>query len=134
MNTEEIEALLARQRAYYKSGATLPVKFRIACLCRLYDAILAREEEIAEALKADLGKSAYESYMCEIGMTLSEITYFKKNVKKLAKRKRVRTPLAQFPAKSYRQPVPFGNVLVMSPWNYPFFVCDGSRSGCRCGR
>ena len=122
MNREEIEALLARQRAYYKSGATLPVKQRIACLRRLYDAILAHEEEITEALRADLGKSAYESYMCEIGMTLSEITYFKRNVKRLAKRKRVRTPLAQFPAKSYRQPVPYGNVLVMSPWNYPFLL------------
>ncbi len=122
MTQQEISALLARQRVYYKSGATLPVKFRVEQLKKLRDCILAHEADILAALKADLGKSRLESYMCEIGMTLSELSHMIRHAKRYAKRQAVRTPLAQFPARSYRQPTPYGNVLIMSPWNYPFLL------------
>lgn len=118
----QYEELLNKQRAYFESGVTLNVEFRIKMLQRLKTCILKYESEIKEAMRQDLGKSEFESYMCEVGMVLSEIDYMLKHVRKYAKRKTVRTPLAQFPAKSFIQPTPYGNVLIMSPWNYPFLL------------
>ncbi len=122
MTQQEVVQLLETQRAFFDSGATLPVSFRIKMLKVLYASIKSHEQEIAHALSADLGKSAFEGFMCEIGMALSEITYMIKHTRRFAKEKRVRTPLAQFAAKSYQKPSPFGNVLIMSPWNYPFLL------------
>lgn len=122
MSENEIRDLVQKQRVYYRSGATLPIKLRIERLRLLYSAVEKYRDEISEALHGDLGKSRFESFMCEIGMTLSEIGYMIKHVKKFAKRQRVRTPLAQFPSRSYRQPMPYGNTLIMSPWNYPFLL------------
>ncbi len=122
MTANEIQILLEKQREFYKSGATIPVKFRVEQLKRLYSAIKKSENEIADALKQDLGKSQYESFMCEIGMVLTEISYMIKNTPRFAKKRRVPTPLAQFHSQSYVQTVPYGNVLIMSPWNYPFLL------------
>ena len=122
MTGEEIKTLLERQRNYYKSGATIPVKFRLAQLKRLYDTVRKYQSEINAALTSDLGKSAYEGFMCETGLVLSELAYMKKHVKKFAARKRVKTPLPQFRSHSFKQPTPHGNVLIMSPWNYPFLL------------
>ena len=122
MTGQEIEYLIEKQRTYYRSGATLPIRFRKEQLKRLYATVEKYQTEICQALKADLGKSQYEGFMCEQGLVLSEISYMLKHINKLAKRKRVRTPLSQFPSHSYKQPVPYGNVLIMSPWNYPFLL------------
>ena len=122
MNDYEIRALLERQRAYYATGATLPVSFRTAQLKKLYESIKTHESEIAEALKADLGKSGYESFMSEVGMVLSEISHLMRHTKRYAKRRRVPTPLAQFHSASFVQPTPYGCTLIMSPWNYPFLL------------
>ena len=122
MNPGEIQQVLASQRAYFQMGATLPVAFRIAMLKRLYAAVQSRRDEILAALTADLGKSDYEGFMCEVGLSLTEISYMIRHVKKFAAEKTVRTPLAQFASRSYQKPVPYGTVLVMSPWNYPFLL------------
>ncbi len=113
---------LALQKDYFATGLTLSVKGRKRLLRKLYGAIKAHEAEINEAIGSDLGKSASESYMCEVGMTLAEITHMQKHMKKYAKAKCVRTPLAQFRSKSYTLPSPYGCVLIMSPWNYPFLL------------
>ncbi len=123
--TERMDRLVDEQKKFFQSGATVPVAYRVAALKKLRAHIVEKEEEILAALKADLGKSAFESYMCEIGMVLAEISFLTKNVKKLAKKRKVRTPFAQFPAKSYTLAQPYGNVLVMSPWNYPFLLTVG---------
>ena len=73
MNETEIRQIINTQRNYFSSGSTLPVSFRIEALKRLKACILKHEDEINEALKKDLGKSSFESYMCETGMVLSEI-------------------------------------------------------------
>ncbi len=125
MTANEIEALLAKQRDFYKSGKTLSIPFRIAMLKKLRTAILTHEKQIADALYADLGKSEYESFMCECGIALSELSYMIKHTRRFAKEKRVRTPLAQFPSRSYQKPSPYGSVLIMSPWNYPFLLTLG---------
>ena len=122
MTDQEIQELLEKQRAFYRTGKTIPVKFRIEQLKKLYAAVQKYQTEINDALKADLGKSHYEGFMCESGLVLTEFSYLIKHMKRFAKRERVKTPLAQFRSRSYRQPVPYGNVLIMSPWNYPFLL------------
>ena len=122
MQEQEIKSIIDRQRACFASGATLDVEVRIAALKKLKLCILKYEKEINEALKKDLGKSSMESYMCEIGMVLNEISYMIRHVRSYAKEKVVHTPLAQFPSRSYQKPSPYGVVLVMSPWNYPFLL------------
>ena len=122
MTDVQIKNLLAKQRAYYKTGVTVPVEFRIAQLKKLYTTVKKYEFQVGDALKADLGKSHYEGFMCESGMVLSEISYMIRHVRKFAKRQTVWTPLAQFASHSFRQPVPYGNTLIMSPWNYPFLL------------
>ena len=95
---------------------------RVQALQRLRTAILDSEAEINAALKADLGKSGFESYMCEVGLTCSEISYMIRHTRRFAAERRVPTPLAQFHARSYVKPSPYGVVLIMSPWNYPFML------------
>ena len=121
MNGNMLE-ILENQRKFFLSGATLDVDARIAALKALGRVILSREGEICAALKADLGKGEFESYMCEVGMTLSEIRHMIKHVRRYARDRRVRTPAAQAVARSYVKSSPYGCVLVMSPWNYPFML------------
>ena len=122
MTEQEIKDLVTRQRSYFQSGATLPVSARLAALRRLYNAISSHEKEIRRALQKDLGKSGFESYMCETGMVLEEISYMLKHTPKFAREQRVHTPLAQFCSRSYKKPSPYGVTLIMSPWNYPFML------------
>ena len=117
-----MEKILEKQRVFFKSGKTLDIKFRISYLKKLKDVIKKRENDIKNVLHKDLGKSSFESYMCEIGLTLSEINYFIKNLKKLSKEKKVKTPLTNFYSKSLIKFVPRGNTLIISPWNYPFLL------------
>lgn len=122
MQKLEIQALLQAQKDFFNSGATLSLDFRKKSLEKLYHCIRRRETEILDALSKDLGKSAFEGYMCEVGMALDEIRYCAKHLKNWAKPRKVRTPLAQFCSKSYRLPTPRGNTLIISPWNYPFLL------------
>lgn len=122
MNKEEILAIIDKQKAYFNEGNTLNVKKRIEALKTLKTKIKKYENEILEALNKDLGKSKTEAYMCEVGLVYSEISYHLKHIKKFTKKRKVHTPLAQFKAKSYEIASPYGNVLVMSPWNYPFLL------------
>lgn len=117
-----IDEILQKQREFYQSGITIPVKFRIEMLKRLYKAVKDYSDEINDALKSDLGKSHFEGFMCESGLALTEISYMIKHTKKFASESRVKTPLAQFASRSYVKPSPYGNVLIMSPWNYPFLL------------
>lgn len=122
MTEQEIKTIVTRQRKYFQTGSTLPVNTRLNALRRLYTAISGSEKEIHEALKKDLGKSGFESYMCETGLVLEEISYMLKHTARFAREKRVRTPLAQFHSRSFQKPSPYGVTLIMSPWNYPFML------------
>lgn len=119
----DIEKTVKMQRKYYETQKTKSWKYRMAALNRLERAILKWETEINKALKKDLNKSAFEAYMTEVGMTLAELRYVKKHLRQWMMDKKVRTPLAQFPGKSYVKSEPYGVVLIMSPWNYPFMLC-----------
>ena len=122
MEQKEIQKIIDRQRLFFETGATLDVSFRIKALRKLQAAVRENEERIAHALYADLGKSAAESYMCETGMVLSEISYMISHVRLFSREQVVPTPLAQFHSRSFRKPSPRGTVLIMSPWNYPFML------------
>lgn len=122
MTEQEIRQILEKQHRIFREGATLPVSFRLSQLQKLKDGIRRYEEKLDRALEADLGKSRMESYMCEIGLTLSELTWMQKHLRSLVREKRVSTPLAQFAARSFRSPSPYGTVLIMSPWNYPVLL------------
>ena len=117
-----IHEIVEKQRRFFRTGATLPVSFRIEMLRRLRDAVDRYEKEIARALAADLGKSGYESFMCEIGLVRSEISYMIRHTRRLAKERTVHTPLAQFASRSFQKASPYGSVLIMSPWNYPVLL------------
>ncbi len=95
---------------------------RMEALSRLEMALQKQEQILCKALHTDLGKSKTESVMCEIGLVQGEIRWMKQHLGRLCRTKHVRTPLAQFAAKSYRSPSPYGNVLIMSPWNYPVLL------------
>ena len=122
MTESEIRKLLERQRTFFSTGKTLPVSFRLRQLEKLKRSIQKNEPLLRHALKKDLGKSNMESYMCEIGLTLSELSWMQRHVRSLAKNRTVPTPLSQFAAHSYRSPIPYGTVLIMSPWNYPLLL------------
>lgn len=122
MTAEEIKQILEKQRTFFYTGATLSVDYRLHTLRRLKACILRHEAEINHALKEDLGKSPFESYMCETGLVLSELTYMIRHVRRFSKEKTVRTPLAQFHSRSFKKPSPYGVTLIMSPWNYPFML------------
>ena len=125
MTEQEIRQILEKQHRLFQEGATLPVSFRLSQLQKLKDGIRRYEEKLDQALEEDLGKSRMESYMCERGLTLSELTWMQKHLRSLVREKRVATPLAQFAARSFRSPSPYGTVLIMSPWNYPVLLTLG---------
>ncbi len=129
MERTEIHDMIEAQNAYFSTlqsqDRSTSLAFRRHALTALRNAILGNEERIKEALRTDLGKSFCESYMCEVGMVLEEISFMLRHLRRYTKERRVRTPLSQFYSRSYVKPVPFGTVLIMSPWNYPFLLTLG---------
>ncbi len=122
MQKETIHNIVEKQKAYFLSGATLNVKERIYNLKKLHETVVKNEDKLRKALKKDLGKSAFESDMCEVRLTESEISYMISHTKRFSKDKTVYTPLTQFHSHSYVHHAPYGNVLIMSPWNYPVLL------------
>ena len=117
-----VENIVKNQKKFLEELKRKDVQYRIEKLKALKNVIKENENEIAKALYKDLNKDKVESYMVEVGMVLSELSYVIKHTKKWAKTKRVATPLSQFLASSFIVPEPYGVVLVMSPWNYPFLL------------
>lgn len=114
--------ILEKQRAFFKAGYSLDVKGRKAALKILANTIRELQDEILEALRKDLGKSDMESYMCEVGLALSEIGDTARHIRKWARPRCAATPIVHFPSRSRVIPEPYGNVLIMAPWNYPFLL------------
>ena len=117
-----IEKIVKEQRKYFNEFNTRDVNTRIDTLKTIQKWILNNEDKIYEALEKDLNKCDSESYMCEIGMALSDIRYQIKHLKKWCKRKIVLTSISQFPSIAYKYYEPYGVTLVMSTWNYPFLL------------
>ncbi|MDU3866457.1 MAG: aldehyde dehydrogenase [Clostridium perfringens] len=119
---ETLREKINKQREYFSTGETKDINFRIEKLKKLRDVLKSEEEKVFEALKKDLMKSSFESYVTEVAMVYDEINMHIKNIKKWSKKRRVKTPLVQFPAKSFIQLEPYGVVLIIGPLNYPFML------------
>jgi aldehyde dehydrogenase (NAD+) len=120
MEKEEIRLALEKQRKFFNSGKTFDVGFRIEVLKKLRSLIIQYEPEIRDALWKDFHKPAFEVIATESGFVLKELSFAIRNLKKWSRSKTVWTPLVHFLSYSYIKPQPYGQVLVLSPWNYPF--------------
>ena len=118
----QMDEIYSQQKQYFLLGETIDVTFRKNALRSLYASIEKYENEIQDGLYLDLGKSREESYMSEIGIVKMEISHMLKHIDTYARKHYVSTPVSQLPATSYTQAIPYGNVLIMSPWNYPFLL------------
>ncbi|AFZ13319.1 Aldehyde Dehydrogenase [Crinalium epipsammum PCC 9333] len=120
LTQQSYNTILTEQRHFFASGKTKDVAFRIEQLKLLKKVITEQEINIQNALKDDLNKSEFESYLSEIGLCLEEINYAIKHIKSWAKPQKVNTPLTQFLASSQIYSEPLGIVLIIGAWNYPF--------------
>lgn len=120
VDKEYVLQILKEQREYFQKQETKDINFRIKQLKKLKKAIKDNEKLIIKALYKDLHKSEFEAYATEIGYLYDSIGYFIKNLKKWARVKTVKTPMVHLGAKSYIYPEPYGIVLIVGPFNYPF--------------
>ena len=119
----KLETLAQDLRSDINNRGHLSAELRKKRLEALKKSIQKHEVMITKALKDDLGKSSFESYTTEVGFILEEISFVLKNIESWVKTIKVKTPLTLFPGKSSIHPEPYGVVLVISPWNYPFQLC-----------
>ena len=117
--TERIISIADAQKAYFKTGKTLDVKFRMNMLDKFANALDKWEGRLCDALWEDLHKSYEEAFLTEISIIKAEIGLHRKHVAEWARRRRARTPLKLFPSRSHIVKEPLGNSLIISPWNYP---------------
>ncbi len=118
-----IDEIVYNQRTYFNTKETLSIAFRKRQLELLYAQIKTYEKDIIVALNNDLNKSEFEAYATEIGMIYTELKYMIRKVTSFAKPKLKRSPMMHFPSTSYAYSDPYGCVLIISPWNYPFNLC-----------
>ena len=118
-STERIIAVHDAQKAFFKSGATLDIKFRKEMLIKLLDAMNRWEKELTDALWTDLHKSYEEAYLTEISIVKGEIKTHLRKVAGWARRRKAHSPIKLFPSRSYIVKEPLGSSLIISPWNYP---------------
>ncbi|WKA53698.1 aldehyde dehydrogenase [Planococcus shixiaomingii] len=116
----DVEQMIEEQHDYFYTGATKSADFRIKQLDRLREVISAHQEGVMDALKQDLGKGEFEAYATEIGFVLDSITSMTKNIKEWMEPEKVKTPIHLQPAKSFIVREPYGSVLIIGPFNYPF--------------
>lgn len=119
----DFTALVEKQRTFFRSGATRTAAFRLEMLRKLQTALRDQEVSINHALREDMNKCPSEVFMTETGLVLDELRFHINHVKKWMRPKRVPTPLAHFPSRSFVSPEPHGVALIMSPWNYPVLLC-----------
>ena len=119
----DYSAIHAKQRAYFQTGATRSREARMETLKKLKAALKENTGALQEALKKDLNKHSMEALMCETGVVSAELRYTLRHLKGWMREKRVSTPLYDFPAHGLISPEPLGQVLIISPWNYPVQLC-----------
>jgi len=122
MEKEELKLIIEEQKKFFATGITFDVSYRIEMLKKLRSLIILYEPEIAAALNADFSKPEFEAMATESRFVIKEINYLLRHIEDWAGRRSVSTPIVHFIAKSYIQPQPYGQVLILSPWNFPFHL------------
>lgn len=112
--------LIQSQRDFFLQGNTKSVSFRMETLEKLRNLIIKNEQQLMDALKQDLNKTEFDSFISEIGIVLEEIRFTMKNLKNWSKPIRVKSNLTGIGSKGYIYPEPYGVALIIAPWNYPF--------------
>jgi len=120
MEREEIRLIIENQRKFFATGKTFDVSYRLEVLKKLRSLIILQEQEIVDALWKDFHKPEFEVIATESRFVLSEINHIIRRLKGWSRSHRVRTPVVHFLSHSYVVPQPYGQVLVLSPWNFPF--------------
>jgi aldehyde dehydrogenase (NAD+) len=120
MEREEIASIIGRQRMFFATGKTLDIRYRLEILKKMRSVIIEHEEEIVDAIWQDFHKPRFEVIATETRFVIKELNYAIRNLKSWARSKRVRTPIVHFWSHSYVIAQPYGQVLVLSPWNFPF--------------
>ncbi|HEY9661001.1 MAG TPA: aldehyde dehydrogenase family protein, partial [Allocoleopsis sp.] len=118
---DRLPSVLSQQRSFFSTGQTQEIEFRLSQLRRLQQMIRERQDDILQALQADLHKPAYEAVMTEL-VVLQEIEHTLKHLRRWAKPKSVPATLIQMPARGKIYPEPLGVVLIIGAWNYPFYL------------
>ena len=116
----DIAKIVNQQKRFFNSNATKDLNLRIGNLKKLKLILKENEEKLYASIYTDFKKSKFETYLTELSIIYRELNDAIRNLKKWSKQKRVRTNLANLPAKSYIIPEPLGTVLVISAWNYPY--------------
>jgi len=116
---EDIVELIERQRAFFQTGITKTLSFRLTALRRLYEAVARREREIADALRGDLNKSEFEAYASETGVVLREIRFILRRLRRWTRPERAPAPMTHLGSRSRIYREPYGVALIISPWNFP---------------
>ena len=131
---ETVRALVEKQRAFFRTGATLDVNFRIEQLKKLRQAVLDHRDELEAALYEDLNKSPIEAYLCDLGPIIVEINEILKGLRKWARPERHFSGLMCFPSMTTRvYKMPYGVSLVISPFNFPILLTLGVLAASICG-
>lgn len=120
VSSGSVQDIIKKQRAFFKSGRTRDVEFRIAALNKLLKILTVHEKDIIEALHRDLRKPQLEAFSTEIAYVLEDIRYVIKKIRKWSRPQKLGSPIVLMPAKSRIYSEPFGNTLIIAPWNYPF--------------
>ena len=119
---KNIPKILEEHRSFFSSQKTKDISFRLSLLKALKEEIISKEDKIYKALNEDFKKSKFESFISEFGLVISELNLAIKNLKTWSTPKRVKSSILTFPSKDYIYKEPYGTILIIAPWNYPFLL------------
>ncbi|MFD0988839.1 aldehyde dehydrogenase [Mariniflexile jejuense] len=114
--------IISEQKTFFNSQKTKTITFRLQYLKALKNEILLKEQAVYDALQHDFKKSEFETFISEFGLVISQLNLAIKNLKKWSKPKRITPSILSFPSTDYIYKEPYGTVLIIAPWNYPFLL------------